>query len=122
MFGASNGEEQRPYFIPIELEVAAGATGNTSPAEDIGGRDFVWTALGVQADQPFKIKIRDAGGNVEFQKSAFHVETLVGTNNYRVFPLPVPWRFTARSSIYVEVENLGSATDTIYITFIGYLD
>ncbi len=124
MFGYpdAEGRAQRPHFINVELTVAAGATERTQPAVNVGSRDFVWTHIGIRASQPFKIRIRDTGANVVFQNEGFHTETIVGTNNYRPFALPVPWRFTRNTAIEVEAENLGSSADTIYITFIGYLD
>lgn len=120
---AQGGEDRRPYFINVSLTAAAGGSNTTAPVVNIGSRAFVWEQLGIMStgDQDWRIKIRDSGAMLEFQNEPFQTQTLKGTVD-EPFTLPAPWKIAANSGIYVEAYNDGAAQDTIYLTFIGYLD
>lgn len=113
-----------PYVYQVTFSsVAAGSTSYSSPAIQIGARPFVWTHIAMysEGDQDFSILITDNTVSQNFMNIRIMHKAISRTGS-RPFELPVPWRFEANSSIYMEVRNEGTAADTLHVLLIGYLD
>jgi len=124
-----------PYFINIEplLAVAAGVTSVVQFS--VGVKDFIWTDLGFTsapvglpaAGQPFKLGMQDIGKSRDFQPAVrWHLTAAIGTNpgvaDATPLKLPVPWKFSAKTTISVTFENIGTLACLPTLVLIGFLD
>lgn len=109
-----------PYIIPGSLTAAASSQTTTSPAIQVGSFDFLCTDINFySANQAFTVLIRDQGTDHAFMPQEVHYFTLVQSTR-EPWRLRVPYLFRGNGSIYISCTNLGGASDTLYITFIGY--
>ena len=131
-------KNDQPYFyvfIPA-LPVAPGATAIVT--QNISDRDFIWTDIGWTTDDvfvpafwlpavgvPFRVNIRDIGGQKYFSNERVDLSTITGTNP-KWFDKPMyrmirEWRFKWNSTIWVEFLNDGPVPATPRLTLGGYL-
>ena len=122
-------------FVPYSIgqtftSVANNSSSATSPAVQIGPYNFVCTEIAIDmvSDSGYttdvSAQIRDEGKSQYFTKDNIHLNA-VRDNDTHKWILPVPWRFDAHSSIYIQVTNNdtgGVNVATIRLIFIGYLE
>jgi len=115
------------YTIPHQFTaLAAGATTQTSPSISIGTFPFIWTALGVYfhtgSSEDISILIRDESASMNFTKDKASLRSMLNKEDDKYY-LPMPYRFRAEASLYVEVKNNHASTAATFdLGFIGWLE
>jgi len=116
--------DQQPgheYMVNVEIEAGAGASAANDPVALVGSMPFAWEELGAhwnESNGDWEIKITDMSDNVAFSSEKIQLISLVGDDK-QPYVLKHPWIFSGGSQIYVEATNNGSATDKLYLTFVG---
>lgn len=118
-----------PYAIGKEFDsLAAAATDQTSPALNIGSFDFVcvrisfdWETGSGYTDDVVGL-IRDEGTSQQLTRDKVLLRALASDDTGK-WSLPIPWRFGAFSSIYMEITNNHASDAAILnVVFEGYLE
>lgn len=123
-----------PQFIQFQppAQVLAGATGLVTYTVDV--RDFICTHLGFTSQgvgvpvvgMVFNLQVTDVGASRTFQPFFWNSTAALGTNpatsDHGPLELPVPWRFSAKTTVRVEFQNTGTLACTPTVVLIGYLD
>jgi len=124
---------KQPFFITLTpvAPVAAGAVAIfTVQTPD---RDFLWTSFGFSstpaglplAGQPFRLGLRDNSTMTWFQDQRFDLASVTGSDQTisqsGLTWLSCPWPFFRKSTINVELQNVGALAATPIVTLHGYL-
>ena len=110
-------------FTAIPFSFSSVASNGTSTQRYTLSTGFHFVCMQINghgsSNRNFTVLIKDEYMSQDLTKDPVHAEDMCGSGE-RPYNMPIPYRFLGGTTISIQVKNLHTAAQDIYVTLIGY--